>query len=100
MELTHLRTFIAVAKEENLTRAARRLFMTPPAVSAHIKALEQELQVTLFERTSRGMQLTEKGKILREKAENTLASAQDLVNYATDLNDHLLGNGHEATKRE
>jgi len=91
MELNHLRTFIAVAKEGNLTRASQRLFMTPPAVSAHIKQLEEELSVILFERTPKGMELTEKGHLLKKKAEKTLQSAQDLVNHATELNECLMG---------
>ncbi|MCP5237554.1 MAG: LysR family transcriptional regulator [Zoogloeaceae bacterium] len=53
MELYHLRTFVTVAEEGHLTRASERLFTSQPAVSAHIKALEEELGVTLFERTPR-----------------------------------------------
>lgn len=91
MELYQLRTFAIVAEEENLTRAAKRLFTTPPSVSAHIKALEEELQVILFERTPKGMKLTEKGAILRAKAEETLRAAQNLANHATQLQALLLG---------
>ncbi len=91
MDLQHLRTFVIVATEEGVTRAAQRLYMTPPTVSAHIKALEEELGVRLFVRTSKGMILTEKGKLLKEKAEQTLDAAQDLVNHATELQAHLIG---------
>src|ERR1041385_1486809 len=91
MELYHLRTFVIVAEEKNVTRAAKRLFMTPPAVSAHIKALEEELNVTLFVRTPQGMQITEKGALLKAKAEQTLRSAQDMVNHATQMQDYLMG---------
>ena len=91
MELHHLRTFVIVAEEKNVTRAARRLFMTPPAVSAHIKALEEELNVTLFVRTSQGMQITEKGELIKAKAEQTLRAAQDLVNHATQMQAYLMG---------
>ena len=61
MELYQLRTFAAVAEEAHLTRAAERLHLSQPAVSGHIKALEQELDVRLFERTATGMVLTESG---------------------------------------
>ncbi|MGB0388541.1 MAG: LysR family transcriptional regulator, partial [Ardenticatenaceae bacterium] len=91
MELNHLRTFIAVAEERNVTKAARRLFMTPPSVSAQIKALERELKVTLFVRSSKGMSLTEKGAILKVKAEQTLQAAQALLNSASDLQSDLMG---------
>jgi DNA-binding transcriptional LysR family regulator len=91
MELYHLRTFVIVAEEKNVTRAAKRLFMTPPAVSAHIKALEEELNVTLFVRTPQGMQITEKGLLLKTKAEQTLRAAQDIVNHATQMQDYLMG---------
>src|SRR5215470_18085481 len=91
MELHHLRTFVIVAEEKNVTRAARRLYMTPPAVSAHIKALEEELNVTLFVRTSQGMHITDKGELLRAKAEQTLRAAQDLVNHATQMQAYLMG---------
>ncbi len=57
MELHHLRTFVAVAEESSVTQAALRLYMTPPTVSGHVKALEDELGVALFERTARGMTL-------------------------------------------
>ncbi len=91
MELHHLRTFVVVAEEQNVTRAAKRLYMTPPTVSSHIKALEDELNVQLFQRTSRGMVLTEKGQLLRDKAAQTLWAAQDLVNHATTLQGELMG---------
>ncbi|MGH1365285.1 MAG: LysR family transcriptional regulator [Calditrichia bacterium] len=91
MELLHLRTFVVVAEEENLTRAAQRLYLTPPTVSGHIKALEDELNVTLFIRSSTGMQLTEKGELLKQKALATLQAAQNMVNHATELQEHLIG---------
>ena len=78
MELYHLRTFVTVAEEGHLTRASERLFTSQPAVSAHIKALEEELGVTLFERTPRGMQLTPAGDRLLATARTTLASTNDI----------------------
>jgi DNA-binding transcriptional LysR family regulator len=91
MELHALRTFVVVAEEGSVTKAAKRLFMTPPSVTAHIKSLEQELQVQLFVRTSRGMQITEKGQILRNKAEQTIRAAQELVSQAAALQTQLMG---------
>jgi DNA-binding transcriptional LysR family regulator len=75
MELYQLKTFVAIAQERSLTRAAERVFTSPPAVSAQIRALEEELGVKLFERTPRGMTLTEAGAPLLDEAERTLDSA-------------------------
>lgn len=78
MELYQLRTFAVVADTGNLTRAAERLHASPPAVSAHIRALEDELGVALFRRTPRGMELTDAGRDLRERAGEVLAGAEGL----------------------
>src|SRR5690348_11314199 len=91
MELYQLRTFLVVAEEKSITRAAKRLFTTPPSISAHIKMLEDEWNVSLFRRTAKGMEITEKGELLRRKAEVTLLSAQDLANHATELLGCLMG---------
>lgn len=91
MELNHLKTFVIVAEEKNLTRAAERLYMTPPSVSAHIKALEDELGVVLFIRKPQGMDITEHGEILRLKAEKILNSTREMVNLSKKLQASLVG---------
>jgi DNA-binding transcriptional LysR family regulator len=91
MELYQLKTFVAVAQERSLTRAAERVFTSPPAVSAQIKALEDELGVKLFDRTPRGMLPTESGSRLLEDAERTLASAQRMRSSAAQLRDAAHG---------
>ena len=91
MELYHLRTFITLAQEQNLTRAAQKLFTSPPSVSAHIKALEQELNVELFIRTPRGMHLTDAGETLKQKAEHALCAADDFLNSAQTICDQPSG---------
>lgn len=68
MELYQLKTFVAIAKEGSLTRAAERVFTSAPAVSAQLKALEDELGVKLFERTPRGMVPTQAGRSLDRKS--------------------------------
>ena len=50
MDILKLRSFVMVARLGHLTRAAERLFLTQPAVTAHIKAIEQELGIALFDR--------------------------------------------------
>lgn len=85
MELYQLRTFVTVAETGNLTQASERLHTSQPAVSAHIKALEEELEIPLFERSPRGMRLTEKGMVLREHAQQVLDSSKSLINKAKSL---------------
>jgi DNA-binding transcriptional LysR family regulator len=91
MELYQLKTFVAVAEEGNLTRAAERVFASQPAVSAHIKALEEELGLPLFVRTPRGMQLTDIGKGLKMKADSILLAAEDMLNQANSFREKLSG---------
>ena len=91
MELYQLRTFVAVAEEGNLTKAADRVHASQPAVSAHIKALEDELGVPLFIRTSRGMALTEAGMSLRARAETVLQATEDMLAQARNYREELTG---------
>jgi len=91
MELYQLQTFVIVAEEGNLTRAAKRLYTTPSTISMHIKSLEEELGVQLFVRSNQGMAITAKGQQILDKARATLHAAQDLVNHATDIQTALVG---------
>jgi len=91
VELYQLKTFVKIADEGSLTRAAELLFTSQPAISAQIKALEEELGVTLFERSSRGMQLTAKGQLLYRQAQATLEAAAQLKGQAQQLQQALVG---------
>jgi len=91
MEFYHLRSFVVVAKTGNLTSAAKQLCTTPPAISLHIKTLEEELKTPLFVRSSKGMSLTSKGSLLLEQAEKTLNSAIDMVNLAAENQHEIMG---------
>lgn len=91
MEYYHLRTFVAVAEEEQLTRAAERLCASQPAVSAHIKGLEDELGVSLFVRTSKGMQLTGEGRALLAEARQALSSLEAVRERAGVLRHEVTG---------
>lgn len=85
MELYQLRTFVAVAREGNLSRAARELATSQPAVSAQVKALEEELGLALFERSPKGMALTSAGTRLLEEAGQVLEAAEALLAKARSL---------------
>lgn len=91
MELYQLRTFSIVAEEGHLTRAAERLHTSQPAVSAHIKALEAELGVMLFERTPKGMKLTPQGVLIKQEADQVLSAAETLRFTAEQLKEELTG---------
>lgn len=87
MDLNQLKTFVTVAETSSLTRAASLLFLSQPAVSAHIKSLESEFKVRLFTRTPRGMELTPTGIVMRDEARVALAAANKFVQKARSMNE-------------
>lgn len=91
MDLYQLKTFVAVAREGSITRASERVHLSQPAVSAQVKALEDALGLSLFDRTARGMKLTPDGERLLQKAEQILAAQQELVDEATRIKGKLSG---------
>jgi DNA-binding transcriptional LysR family regulator len=79
IELRHLRYFLAVAEELNFSRAAERLHIAQPALSAQIRALEAQLGSELFTRTTRKVELTANGKTLLEDAREIVRRADETV---------------------
>lgn len=79
MELRRLRYFVAVAEELSFSRAAQKLHMAQPPLSTQIKQLEEELGVLLFERTSRGVRITEAGELLLEEARRLFLQVDQTV---------------------
>ncbi len=77
--MRRLRYFVAVAEELSFSRAAQRLHMAQPPLSTQIKQLEEELGVLLFERTSRGVRVTEAGKLLLEEARRIFLQVDQTV---------------------
>lgn len=91
MELQHLKTFLAVIASQSLTRAAEQLHLSQPAVSAHVRSLEQALGVSLFHRTGRGMKLTAHGEEVKELAQEVVAQARRLERRAAELRNGSAG---------
>lgn len=87
MNIQHhlLRTFIAVAAARTVTKAAAMLHLTQPAVSGHLRVLEDELQLKLFERGAAGMRLTRAGELLLPHAQSVLAAADQFKLLSTQL---------------
>jgi DNA-binding transcriptional LysR family regulator len=85
MDLNQLRSFVTVARFAHLTRAAEALHLSQPAISGHIKALEERFGISLFERTSSGMDLTPSGRQLLSEAEQIIGAVQHLQHSAQSL---------------
>src|SRR6185436_7650292 len=82
MELRHLRYFVAVAEEQNVTRAAARLHVSQPPLSRQIRDLEGELGIALFEHGAKSVRLTEAGRVFLNEARAVLRRADEAVQMA------------------
>lgn len=87
----HLRYFWAIAQEQNLTRAAKRLHVSQSALSIQLRQLEARLGHTLFEREGRGLVLTEAGRITLDHAQRIFRTGDELLG--------LLHSGHFAERQ-
>jgi len=91
MELRHLEYFVAVAEEQNFTRASERLHIVQSAVSAAVKALERELGALLLDRNSKRVLLTEAGAALLPRARVALDAARDARDAVDEVRGGLRG---------
>ena len=92
MDSRQLKCLVAVAEERNISRAAVRLNLSQPTLTRHIQALEEELEVLLFKRTTWGVQLTEAGEAL-------LIHARSIQNHIQLVIEHAQSQAHRQTER-
>jgi DNA-binding transcriptional LysR family regulator len=91
MELRQLEYFVAVAEEQNFTRAARRVHVAQPAISAQIQRLERELGQPLLDRTRRAVRLTAAGRAALPYAKAALAAVTGIRTAVDELTDLVQG---------
>ena len=87
MEIRTLKYFLAVAREENMTRAAELLNVTQPTLSKQLRSLEDELGQKLFTRHSFSIELTEEGLLLRDQAEDLVSMADKISREFMSMDD-------------
>ena len=92
MDIRSLRYFLAIAEHKSFTRAADRIGVTQPALSRQMNLLEEELNVSLFDRHSTGVQLTPAGSVLRERALEILREIKQLRHMMIAASKNLAGN--------
>lgn len=91
MDMRQLRYFLAVAKEGQITRAAKSLNMEQPPLSRQLKLMEQELGVTLFDRSGHRLALTHSGELLRDRAEILLTQFRETLEEVKELDQGVRG---------
>jgi len=92
MDISALKAFITVARCQSFSKASEQLFVTQPAVSKRVAALEEELGMQLFNRIARQISLTEAGRQLLPKARDLVDQADEMQRYASNLHDDISGN--------
>ena len=78
MSIRHFRIFIAVAEEENITKAAKKLYLTQPTVSIAIKEIEEHYGARFFERINQRLHITEEGKRFLDYAKHFIAMYDEM----------------------
>lgn len=97
MDIAALQSFLAVAETGSFSRAAERVFLTQPAVSKRIAALENQLGTRLFDRIGKRVQLTPAGTALYERARRVLRELDDVKRSIADLSGTIAGELRLAT---
>ncbi len=94
MEIRVLRYFLAIAREENMTKAAQALHISQPSLSKEMMKLEEELGHTLFIRTNKSTRLNDEGMLLRKRAEDILAMVDKTAEEFSRLDSIVGGEIH------
>nr|WP_296957977.1 LysR family transcriptional regulator [uncultured Mediterraneibacter sp.] len=89
MNWNQLHYVITIAREQNITKAAQKLYISQPSLSMSLKTLEKELGTSLFERKNGELTLTYAGELFYEWAESSLRSKQSLIDKLDDISNHL-----------
>lgn len=90
-ELRTLKSFVTVAREGNVSRAAGILHLTQPAISLQLKRLSEDTGLTLFNRTAKGLELTRDGEALLQKAERVFAALAEFDSAARRIQGDVRG---------
>ena len=91
IDIRTLRSFVTVAREGNISRAAEILFLTQPAISLQMKRLSESTGLTLFDRTAKGVELTRDGSALLVKAEQVLGALEEFRQTARRMKGTVRG---------
>lgn len=91
MDIASLQAFVAVAEQGSFSHAAETLFLTQPAVSKRVNALETGLETRLFDRIGRTVLLTEAGRLLLPRARHILGELEDSRRAIASLSDKVAG---------
>lgn len=91
IDLNKLRAFLYAAEDLSFSKAARRMHLTQPTVSHHIKSLELEIGVELFDRSGSELQLTEAGRILQPWARKLIRQAIEMSEMMDSLQNKIVG---------
>lgn len=91
MDIRQMRYFLTIAKEKQITRAAKKLNMAQPPLSQQLKQMEDELGTQLFERNGRTIELTCAGKIFYERAKGIIGQVEDTIREIKEAREGLRG---------
>ena len=90
MDFKQLKTYVTVVECQSFTKAAQQLYVSQPTISAHIRALEEELGASLIERTTKSIAVTQKGKAVYEHAVSILKIREHMIQSCAQDNKRII----------